>query len=146
MHFPVIWTPCSNIFPSHGKIHSFERKFNKVSQEWNCFKEPIGTWEDYIIEVNPEGLGWYLTLCLPFGWSWSADWDILWKIWGNRIRGWLFWSRGLRHLLHTSIGRGEENFVQGIYAFLLFFWWEKKSSFWKLSWPDTFIIGFYWFV
>ena len=61
---------------------------------------------------------------LQFCWLWPGGWDIIWKVNGNRKRRCWFWNTWLRFLCALVLGF-EENFMQSLSAFLLFFRWQK---------------------
>ena len=86
---------------------------------------------EYVREINPERLGWSLTLCLV-----TILLILTWGLWyslkkeGNRIKGFDF-ELGLRHLLHTNI-RGRGNFFWRdcllFFSFLFFFFLSDKKE------------------
>ena len=100
-------------------MRNIEKSENERQKTWKLeYQKKMGqlTLIDFLIFV-----------AIPFCWSWSGGWYIIWKSGGN----W-FWNKGFRRLLHTFI-RNWRKFHADPVCSLLFFFGDKKKVLKALS-------------
>ena len=112
------------IFPDYDRIYRFERKFNKHSWERKNPKEFIEIWKDISLRLIWKDKGRNRHCLFPIFWILTRGLGYPRKRGGNRKSG--CWNRGLRHLC-TPVPRFQENFMQRLSAFLLFFFYDEKE-------------------